>query len=120
MAVGEIPPQMANFQTFFLKDLFFLSGLFFRHFAHCYFVLNFSLLAQKQDILVLRNTQNCSSVHSGMTGISLAELAIHNRCVLSTKTLPGITIFFIPVLESEAEIQSLHEKHFLDYNLPVT
>ena len=28
MAASEIPPQMANFQTFFLKDLFFLSGLF--------------------------------------------------------------------------------------------
>ena len=28
MATSEIPPQMANFQTFFLKDLFFLSGLF--------------------------------------------------------------------------------------------
>ena len=27
MAVSEIPPQMANFQTF-LADLFFLSGLF--------------------------------------------------------------------------------------------
>ena len=49
--------------------------------AHCYFVLNFSLSAQKQQILVLRNTPNCSSVHSGMTGISLAELALHNRCV---------------------------------------
>ena len=28
MAASEIPSQMANFQTFFLKDLFFLSGLF--------------------------------------------------------------------------------------------
>ena len=25
---SQIPPQMANFHTFFLKDLFFLSGLF--------------------------------------------------------------------------------------------
>ena len=68
MAASEIPPQMANF-LFSCQD-----------FAHCYFVLNFSLSAQKQHILVLRNTPNCSSVHSGMTGISLAELALHNRC----------------------------------------
>ena len=62
---------MANLQTFFLKDLFFLSELFLD---------TFSLSAQKQHILVLRNTPNCSSVHSGMTGILLAELALHNRC----------------------------------------
>ena len=61
---------------------FFSCQDFFRHFAHCYFVLNFSLSAQKQHILVFRNTPNCSSVHSGMTGISLAELALHNRCDL--------------------------------------
>ena len=29
MAASEIPLQMANFQTFSLKDLFFLSGGFF-------------------------------------------------------------------------------------------
>ena len=29
MATSEIPPQMANFQTFSFKDLFFLSGGFF-------------------------------------------------------------------------------------------
>ena len=29
MAASEIPPQMANFQSFSLKDLFFLSGGFF-------------------------------------------------------------------------------------------
>ena len=29
MAASEIPPQMANFQTFSLKDIFFLSGGFF-------------------------------------------------------------------------------------------
>ena len=62
---------------------FFSCQDFFRHFAHCYFVLNFSLSAQKQHILVLRNTPNCSSVHSGMTGISLSELALHNRCAIS-------------------------------------
>ena len=28
MALSEIPPQMANFQTLFLKDLLLLSGLF--------------------------------------------------------------------------------------------
>ena len=81
MAPSEIPPQVANLQTFFLKDLFFPVRIFFRHFAHCYFVLNFSFSAQNQHILVLRNTLNCSLVHSGMTGISLAELTLHNRCV---------------------------------------
>ena len=35
-----------------------------------------------QHIVVFRNTPNCSSVHSGMTGISLSELALHNRCEL--------------------------------------
>ena len=32
MAPSEIPPQMADFQSFSLKDPFFLSG-FFLHFA---------------------------------------------------------------------------------------
>ena len=78
MAASEIPPQMAKFQTFVLKDVFSVRT-FFRYFAHCYFVLNFSLSAKKHHILVLRNTPNYSSVHSGMTGISLAELALHNK-----------------------------------------
>ena len=79
MAASEIPPQMAKFQTFVLKDVFSVRT-FFRYFAHCYFVLNFSLTSQKQHILLLRNTPNCSSVYSGRIGISLAELALHNRC----------------------------------------
>ena len=33
MAASEIPPQMANFQTFFLKDLFFCQD-FFLHTLH--------------------------------------------------------------------------------------
>ena len=60
MAVSEIPPQMANFQTFFLKNLFFSVRTFFRHFAHCYFVLNFSLSAQKQHILTFRKTESAA------------------------------------------------------------
>ena len=71
MAASEIPPQMANFQTFFLAAFYFLLAAKTAHFAHYYFVLNSSLSAQKQHILVFRNTPNCSSVHSGMTGISL-------------------------------------------------
>ena len=82
MAASEIPPQMANFQTFFLAAFYFLLAAKTAHFAHYYFVLNSSLSAQKQHILVFRNTPNCSSVHSGMTGISLSELALHNRCEL--------------------------------------
>ena len=73
-------PSDNQFPDLLSQGPFFLWGVFFWHFAHCYFVLNFSLSAQKQHILVLRNTPNCSSVHSGMTGISLAELALHNRC----------------------------------------
>ena len=73
MAASEISPQMANFRNFY----FFL----LTHFAQCYFVLSFSLSAQKQHILVFKNTPNCSSVHSEMTGILLSELALHNRCV---------------------------------------
>ena len=61
-------------------------------FAHCYVVLNLSLSAQKQHILVFRKTPNCSSVHSGMKGISLTELAHHNRCVLLMKGLLHVTI----------------------------
>ena len=85
MAASEIPPQMANFQTFSQGPFFPVRGIF-RHFAHCYFVLNFSLSAQKQHNLVMRNTPNCSSVHSGMTGISLSELALHNRCDTACQT----------------------------------
>ena len=81
MAAREIPPQMANFQTFYRAAFYFFLAAETVHFAHCYFVLNFTLSAQKQHILVFRNTTNCSSVHSGMTGTSLAELALHNRYV---------------------------------------
>ena len=80
MVASEIPPSDGQFPDILSQGPFFPVRTFFRHFAHCYFVLNFSLSAQKQHILVLRNTPNCSSVHSGMTGISLAELALHNRC----------------------------------------
>ena len=87
MAASEIPPQMANFQTFSLKSLFFPVRGIFLHFAHCYFVLNFILSAQKQHIIVLRNTPNCSSVHSTVNHggvqnvirkITPPNLALHN------------------------------------------
>ena len=80
MAASEIPPQIANFQTFYRAAFYFFLAAETAHFAHCYFVLNFCLPDQKQHILVFRNTPNCSSVHSGMTGISLSEFALHNRC----------------------------------------
>ena len=98
MAASEIPPQMANFQTFFLRDLFSCQD-----FAHCYFVLNFSLSAQKQQILVLRNSPNCSSVHNGITGISLAELALHNRCGTDCGKAEGRSGKSSPWRGSEAE-----------------
>ena len=47
MAASEIPPQMANFQTFFLAAFYFLLAAKTAHFAHYYFVLNSSLSAQK-------------------------------------------------------------------------
>ena len=85
MAASEIHPQMANFQTFYRTAFYFFLAAETAHFAHWYFVLNFSRSAQKQHILVFRNTPNCSSVHSGMTRISLAESALHNRYAMATK-----------------------------------
>ena len=71
MAASEIPPQMDNFQTFYRAAFYSYLAAKTAYFAHCYFVLNVSLSAQRQQTLVFRNTPNCSSVHSGMTGISL-------------------------------------------------
>ena len=56
MAASEIPPQTADFQDFSLAAFHFFLAAETTHFAHCYFVLNFSLSAQKQHILVFRNT----------------------------------------------------------------
>ena len=70
MAASEIPPQMANFQTFYRAAFYFFLAAKTAHFAHCSFVLNFSLSAPKQHILVFRNTPNCSSVQSGMNTLS--------------------------------------------------
>ena len=56
MAASEIPPQMANFQTFYRVAFYFYLAAKTAHFVHCNFVLNFSLSAQKQHILVIRNT----------------------------------------------------------------
>ena len=69
MATSEIPPQMANFQTFHRAAFYLFMAANTTHFAHCYFVLNFSLSAQKQHILVFRNTPNCSSVHLSLVHI---------------------------------------------------
>ena len=79
MAANKIPPQMANFQTFYLTAFYSFLAAETAHFAHCYFVLHFSISVHFQQILVFRNAPNCSSVHIGMTGISLSELALHNR-----------------------------------------
>ena len=68
-------------------------------FAHCHFVLNFSLSAQKQHILVLRNTPNCSLVHSGMTGIASAELTLHNRCGLESEQKHNFWSKLYPILD---------------------
>ena len=46
MAASENPPQMANFQTFYRAVFYFFLAAESAHFAHCYFVLNFSLSAQ--------------------------------------------------------------------------
>ena len=81
MAASEIPLRWPTFRANYRAAFYFFLAAETAHLAHCYFVLNFSRSAQKQHILVFRNTPNCSSVHSGMTGISLSELALHNRCV---------------------------------------
>ena len=57
MAASEIPPQTADFQDFSLAAFHFFLAAETTHFAHCYFVLNFSLSAQKQHILVFRKPQ---------------------------------------------------------------
>ena len=45
MAASEIPPQMANFQTFYRAAFYFILGAETAHCAHCYFVLSFSKTA---------------------------------------------------------------------------
>ena len=52
MAASEIPPQMANFQTFYRAAFYFFLAAETAHFAQWYFVLIFSPLSQKQHILV--------------------------------------------------------------------
>ena len=52
MAASEIPPQIANFQTFSLAAFYFFLAAETAHFAQWYFVLIFSPLSQKQHILV--------------------------------------------------------------------
>ena len=81
-------------------------------FAHCHFVLNFSLSAQKQHILVLRNTPNCSSVHSGMTGISLAELALHNRCGLESENMQQKPYFCLSKWSPILDCKNGSKPHF--------
>ena len=56
MAASEIPPQMANFKTFYRAAFYFFLAAKTAHFAHCYFVLNFGLSAQRQHIFVFINT----------------------------------------------------------------
>ena len=101
MAASEIPPQMTNFQTFYRAAFYFFLAAKTAH-----FVLNFTLSAQKQHILVFRNTPNCSSVHSGMTGISLSELALHNRCERCRCTLNARMLF-----DSFSWTLNLHSSH---------
>ncbi len=60
MAASEIPPQMANFQTFYCAAFYFFLAAKTAHFTHCYFVLNFSLSAQKQHILTFRKTESAA------------------------------------------------------------
>ena len=57
------------------------------------------LSAQKQHILVLRNTPNCSLVHSGMTGIASAELTLHNRCGLESEQKHNFWSKLYPILD---------------------
>ena len=102
MAANKIPPQMANFQTFYRTAFYSFLAAETAHFAHCYFVLNFSISAHFQQILVFRNAPNCSSVHIGMTGISLSELALHNSCETGingagTYTLHLRVLYFIDI-----------------------
>ena len=47
MAASEIPPQMANFQILYRAAFYFFLAAKTAHWANCYFVLNFSLLAPK-------------------------------------------------------------------------
>ena len=48
MAASEISPQTVDFQDFSLAAFHFFLAAETAHFAHCYFVLHFSLSAQKQ------------------------------------------------------------------------
>ena len=100
-----------------LSVTFFPVRAIFWNFVHCNFVLNFSLSTQKQHILVLRNTPNCSSVHCGMTGFSLAELALHNRCVFRMNTKEKIQAYNWISLLKCILVRSHHILRGLELNL---
>ena len=105
---------MANFQNFHRAGFHFFLAAVTAHFAHRYFVLNFSHSAQKQHILVFRNTPNCSFVHSGMKGISLTELALHNRCDVCFHlycAYMSVTFQFIHIPEAEMGCQIVSIAH---------
>ena len=101
MAASEIPPQMANFQTFFLAAFYFLLAAKTAHFAHYYFVLNSSLSAQKQHILVFRNTPNCKkSLFTGVMAISEIPPQMANFQTFFLKDLFFLSRLFLDTLHT--------------------
>ena len=101
MAASEIPPQMANFQTFSLKDLFSCQG----DFCTLPFCVKFQPFSPKSAHFGIKK-------HSGMIGISLAELALHNRCGLESENMQQKPYFCLSKWSPILDCKNGSKPHF--------